>query len=181
MNMQKRSVFGWIELLVGILLAGLGIYTLSNPQGAVKGVVAIYGIAAVASGIVDIVFYTRLDKRIGFAPSMLMVSGIIDILVGILLLFNLGAGAWAFSLLLPIWFIMHCIGRLANLDIVRVTAGKGQYWFSLIVNFVGLILGVLLIFRPFVSMASLGYLIAVYLLVTGIGCVVGALGRLGTR
>lgn len=179
--MEKRSKFGWFLLVVGILLAVLGVYTLGNPQGAVKGVVVIYGIAAIISGIVDILFYSKLEKRVGFAPSALMVSGIVDLIVGVLLLFNLGAGAWALSILFPIWFIVQCIGRLANLDTVRVMAGKGQFWFSLIANILGLVLGILLLFRPFVSMFSLGYIIGIYVLVLGIGCIVGAFSRIGAE
>src|SRR5699024_12196769 len=74
--------------------------------------------------------------------------------------------------LFPLWFIIHCIGRLSHLPFVRMTCGNGYYYFTMIVNIIGLILGFLMILNPILSFLSVGYIIAIYLLILGIDGVI---------
>ena len=64
--MKRRSGFGWMELIIGIALAVLGIFTFVYPDNAVTTLVVIYGIIAVITGIADVVLYVRVEKHIGF-------------------------------------------------------------------------------------------------------------------
>ena len=45
--MRRRSRYGWLELIEGILLILLGIYTLFNPGNTIRGITVVYGILAV--------------------------------------------------------------------------------------------------------------------------------------
>lgn len=175
--MKRRIIMNWAELILGILLAVLGAYTLFNPHIAMRNVVLLYGIITIVYGIADIVFYVRLDKRTGFAPSTLIISGVLNILLGIVLLLNLSLGTWFMTILFPLWFIIHCIGRLINADFVRITAGKGTYWMVVIANVLGIVLGALLLFMPGATTVTFGYLLGGYLLVVGTGSIVSALSR----
>ena len=174
---MKRSTFGWVEILLGILMVILGIYTIANPLTALAGIVIAYAIVAIISGIADFVIYARLERRGGFGSGMMILSGILNVLVGILLLFNIGAGAWTLSILFPVWFIVHCIARLANIDYLKVFGSKAAYWIALIANVIGIILGFLLLFNPFASMLSLVYFVAFYLLVIGFSSFIGGIGN----
>lgn len=84
-------------------------------------------------------------------------------------------------ILFPIWFIMHCISRLTHLPIIRMTAGTGYYYFTLIVNILGLLLGFVMIFNPKISFFSVSYIIGCYLLLIGIDHLVLAVSKLGMR
>lgn len=174
---MKRSTLGWIEIILGILLIGLGIYTLMNPDTALTAIVIVYAIAAIVTGIADFVIYYRLERRGGFGSAMMIVSGILNVLVGILLLFNIGAGAWTLSILFPVWFIIHCIARLANLDFIRTYSSTFAYWVSLIANVLGIIFGVLILFNPFAGAVALIYFVAAYLLVEGFSSIVWGIGN----
>ena len=55
--MKKRSAFGWGELILGIVLIILGIFTFARPYSALAGIVFVYGFLALITGIGDIVFY----------------------------------------------------------------------------------------------------------------------------
>ena len=57
--MRRRSRYGWLELIEGILLILLGIYTLCNPGGMLRGITFAYGFLAVITGNSDIVFYAK--------------------------------------------------------------------------------------------------------------------------
>ena len=49
--MKRRSGFGWMELIIGIVLAALGIFTFVYPDNAVTTLVIIYGIIAIITGL----------------------------------------------------------------------------------------------------------------------------------
>ena len=166
--MKKRSAFGWSELIIGIVLILLGIFTFMRPYKALTGIVFVYGILAVITGIADILFYVKVEQRTGFGPAVSLATGILSLLAGILLLFNPGTGSWAKAVLFPLWFIAHCISRLTHLPVIRLTTGTGYYYFSLIVNILGLVLGFFMIFDPVLSLFSVGYIIGCYLVLTGI-------------
>lgn len=179
--MRNRKALGWGELILGILLIVLGIFTFINPSAAIRGVTFIYGLMALITGIIDIIFYIKLEERMGVSPVLSLVGGIISVIAGILILFNLGIGTWVMVVLFPIWFIAHCIARLAHLPFIRVTCGAGYYYFTLFVTIIGLVLGIMMIFDPFISFFSMGYLIGMYLIVLGIDSIVFALNLLDSR
>ena len=113
--MKRRSGFGWMELIIGIALAALGIFTFVYPDNAVTTLVIIYGIIAIITGIADVVLYVRVDKHLGFGPTVSLISGILSVMAGAMLLVYPNAGKWVLSLLFPIWFIAHCLSRLSHL------------------------------------------------------------------
>ncbi|HJA93064.1 MAG TPA: DUF308 domain-containing protein [Candidatus Eisenbergiella merdipullorum] len=176
--MRNRKAFGWAELILGILLCILGIYTFIHPSVGVTGATLLYGIVALVSGIIDIVFYIKLEQRTGFGPALSLVGGILSIIASLLILFNLGVGEWVLVILFPIWFIAHCIAQLAHLPFIRLMEGTGYYYFTLVINILGLLVGIFMFFTPFVSFFSVGYMIAIYLLFLGIDSVVFSLNLL---
>ena len=163
--MRRRSRYGWLELIEGILLILLGIYTLCNPGGMLRGITFAYGFLAVITGISDIVFYAKTERYIGFGPTIALVTGILSLLAGLMLLMYPNAGELIMTLLLPIWFIAHSVSRLTHIPLVRL-AGKFYYYFTLIVNILGIILGCLMIIWPWVALFSTGFIIGGYLILS---------------
>ena len=58
--MRRRSGFGWLELVIGILLIVLGVLTLAKPDIALTGLVFAYGLAAIIMGVADIILYLKI-------------------------------------------------------------------------------------------------------------------------
>lgn len=180
MRMKKHSEFGWMELIVGILLILLGIFTFMRPGSMLTGIVVVYGIIAVITGIEDIVLYVRLEKYTGFGPMVSLISGILSVMCGVMLFVYPDAGKWILSLLFPVWFISHCISRLSHIQLLRIMRGKVVYYVALILNIIGIILGFLMLFQPvltFISMRIVGYIVAAYLVLLGIDNIVQAFGN----
>lgn len=177
--MKNRSTFGWVEIILGALMVILGIYMLLNPGVAIDTIVIAYAMLAILSGIAEFVLYYRLEKRGGFGSAMMILAGILNVIVGIMLLFNVQIGAWVLSIMFPIWFIVHCISRLANLDFIKAFGNRFEYWVSLIANVIGIIFGILILFNPFAGAVSLIYFVAFYLLVEGISSLIGGFGNVG--
>lgn len=178
--MKKYSGFAWMELVVGVLLILLGVFTFLRPGSLLTGIVAVYGLIAVITGVHDILSYIRLEKYTGFASFVSLISGVLSVMCGCMLLLYPGAGKWVLSLLFPIWFMAHCISRLAHVYIIHMTGRKFFYWFSLTVNIAGLALGILMVFNPvltFMTMRFMGYVAAVYLILLGVDSIASVSGR----
>ena len=178
--MRRRSRYGWLELIEGILLILLGIITLFRPGNVLKGITIAYGIMAVITGISDIVFYAKTERYTGFGPTISLVSGILSILAGLMLLMYPNAGELVLVLLLPIWFIAHSISRLTHLSLVRMTAGDFYYYFTMILNIAGVILGFLMILWPSIALFSVGFIVGIYMILLGIDSIVMACSDMDT-
>ena len=177
---MRRSGFGWSELLAGVLLLALGIFTLARPEGMLTGVVVVYGIIAILMGIEDIVVYVRLARFTGFGPMLALISGILSVMCGVMLVANPHVGKWALTVLLPVWFIAHCIAGLTRVERVRLIGNRFYYYFVLTLNIVGLILGFVMLFSPtmsFLTLRAISYLIGIYLMLFGVESVVAAFAR----
>lgn len=179
--MRKRSGFGWLEFIIGVLLVVLGIYSFVRPNSALSIAVIVYGLVAVLTGISDIVFYVKMEQHTGFGPTISLISGIFSVMAGMMLIVYPNAGKWIMTLLFPIWFIAHCISQLSHLNIVRMTAGNFMYYFSLTINVLGLILGISMLIQPVAVIFTFGYIIGMYLILLGIDNIVMAFSRMGSK
>lgn len=176
--MRRRSI-NWLGLITGILLVVFGIYTLTHPDRGLDWVVMLLGALAAVMGISDIVFYVKAERYTGFGPVLSLVSGIFSIMAGVMLLVYPGAGKWVMILLLPIWFIAHCVSRISHLGTVRFWLGRTYYHFALAVNIIGIVLGCLMIIWPSILLFSAGILVGIYLLLQGIDSIVMAFNEGG--
>ena len=179
--MRQRSSYGWLELIVGILLTVLGIYSFFRPVDYLTTLIVIYGVAALVTGIADIVFYCKMERHIGFAPTVSLVTGVLGVMAGLVLMVHPGAGRWAIGLFFPLWFIAHCISRLTHLSVVRFIAATAFYVIELIVNILGILLGISMLLTPQVTFLSMNLVIGFYLLLLGIDCIIEACSKLGAR
>lgn len=179
--MRRRSGFGWLELVIGIILIGLGILAFVKPNLFLTGLVLAYGIAAVVMGVADLILFIEVERYTGFGPILSLVSGVLSVMAGLMLVAYPGTGTLVLTVLLPIWFIAHVISRLAQLGHIRFVCGDGIYYFSLIVNIIGLFLGILMVIHPWFTLATIRCFAGAYLLLLGIDSVVMAVSRMGKR
>ena len=89
--MRKRTEFGWMELILGIILTILGIFTMIRPESMLNSIVICYGIVAAVSGIADIIFYVKMERHMGVVPTVSLTSGILSTLLGMMLILCPGA------------------------------------------------------------------------------------------
>ena len=82
-------------------------------------------------------------------------------------------------MLFPLWFLAHCVFRLVQLPYIRLRVGYGCYVAALVLNIVGVVLGLLMILSPWLSFLSLNFVLGSYLILLGVDCVVEACSRIG--
>lgn len=168
--MKYKKGYGWLELVLGVLLVIVGIYSFIRPLASLEAFVIVYGAIALFTGLVDISLYFGLEVKNSIS-AVTLVGGILSVIVGFMILFWPNAGVWVMTILFPIWFIAHCIARLSNLGMLREYSGNGSYYISMFINILGILLGVLILFSPIASALSIAYLIGLYLMLLGIGSV----------
>jgi uncharacterized membrane protein HdeD (DUF308 family) len=81
----------WSAALGGALLVVLGVFTLRNPAIGAATLTLLAGSLFLAGGLVRIVFAFQMSE----ARWLLLVSGIISVLLGLYVLFNLGTASLA--------------------------------------------------------------------------------------
>ena len=176
--MRRQSDIGWTELILGIVLIILGIFIIKQPVGIITWIVVLCGLIAVVSGIADIGLYVKMERFTGFGPIISLVTGILGVMAGFMLMVHPSAGTWAIAMLLPIWIIAHCISRLSHLQYMKMHYGMTYYTISLILNILGLFVGILLIFRPMITILSMGVLVGGFMIIEGVELIlVGLDGR----
>ena len=62
-----------------------------------------------------------------------------------------------------------------------MTSGSAAFWFSLVLNILGLVLGILLLANPVLSILSSGWIIGAYLIALGMDSLFYALSLLSNR
>src|SRR5699024_1031399 len=176
MMINEKKVFDWLSLLAGILFILISFMSFRNPGFSLRTIVLLFAIVAITNGILGIITRNRIKNWTGYRGNIFLVLGILEILVGIILLFNLDVGILALSYVFSIWFIADSIRNLFLLQGVRLVR-SGYYWFSLILNVIGIFIGISLFFDPIISMLSLSFLIGLYFLLSGIFYIVRAFSR----
>ena len=179
--MRRRSGFGWLELAIGIILIALGMLTFAKPDLALTSLVFAYGVAAVVMGVADIILYIEVERYTGLGPILSLIAGILSVMSGVMLVVYPRTGVVVLTVLFPIWFIAHCISRLVHLGHIRFVGGNGLYYFTLVVNIIGLILGLMMFMSPLLTLTTIRCFASLYLILLGIDSVVMAFSRMGTR
>ncbi len=176
---MKKTRFGWLECIIGVIMVVLGIFTFIKPNAMLTGMVAVYAVAAILSGARDIVFCCRTDRAVGFLPILALISGIVSVMTGIMLLAYPNAGAVILSMLIPLWFITHSIFQLCSLSVVRLLTGSFHYYLSLVTGIVGLVLGIMMLLDPVVAVIAASTITGIYLILTGINSIAIAFSKTG--
>ena len=177
--MKRHTGYGWLELIEGILLIILGALAIASPGGILRWITIFYGVMAIVTGITDIIFYAKSERYIGFAPCVSLAAGVISVITGLALMAYPHIGELVVTLLLPLWFIAHSVSKLCHLGFIR-SLYRGRYFYvSLVINVIGLVVGVLMIFWPQIALFSVGFLIGTYLIILGVDSVVSTCSKLG--
>lgn len=82
-SLSKKSRI--ISIVLGLIILGLGIFTISNPESSVKFMIFIVAISLLINGIVRIIRSRSKSER-NTNPKFKLIAGIISIILGIFVL-----------------------------------------------------------------------------------------------
>lgn len=164
---NKKRGFDWGVFIAGVISVVLSIFLFANPGKGLRGLVIILAVLSIMQGIAWISMYAGFHGI--FAPSWTtLLSGIFDILIGIFFLWNNKIGVYTIAIVVAIWFIVDSVIGIVFAWHLRFFETGWYFFFNLLLNILGLVVGVMLLFRPVIAGMSTVYLIAIYLMVFGI-------------
>ena len=95
---KKHQSNIWL-LIVGLIMAFLGVYVLFNPVTALMALALYLGIAFIAMGIGYIAFYRYAKSH------LLLAIAIVDIIIGLLFVLNLSVTATTLPIIFAMWVL----------------------------------------------------------------------------
>lgn len=167
MNERNKKGIDWGSLILGILFVITALVSFQDPTGNLLAIVMFFAIFAILKGVFEIFARNKVKELTGYKAYMPIIIGVIDILIGLYLLFNLNIGIVALPFVFAIWFIMDSIFGLFTLDLAK-TVSSGYFWFSLIVDILGIVVGIILLMNPLSSALTLSFLVGFYFMIFGI-------------
>ena len=115
----------WMILLLGLVSIVAGIFAVTNPGLTALALVLLMGANAVVVGVLDIVVAARLRKTRG-NEWLLILTGVVSVVFGVLVLLFPGAGALALVWLISTYAIFTGILLLALAFRAQVWAKKSR-------------------------------------------------------
>ena len=167
--MAKKDSVGGIKLkriwtyLIGILCVIGGILFICNPNDSQSTLVFYFGLMIILTGILRIVLSIVIKSY--FLPGSGFISGVWNILFGILLMANSSSAVEMIPLFLGLWLLVSAISNIISIyNFRRIYI---DYWF-LTKAILKLVLSILIFTAPDVSIILSGTVLGIALIVIGI-------------
>lgn len=171
--MYQEKRFDWMSLILGIIFIVLGCWSLRNPDTTLSLLSILVGMGAILKGVYELMLRNTVKNLLGARSTWLLILSIVDIVLGVVFIFHIAAGVMTISIIFAIWFIVDCIGQLYVASFYK-RFRKGYYWLLVILNVLGILIGISLLFNPIVSALTIVWLISFFLLLIGVLAIVSA-------
>lgn len=129
---SKRAVrYWWLLLIIGIALFVVGILIFVYPTQSYLGMSLVFGWLMLFSGILEVVL-SSANKHFITGRGWMLAGGIIEIILGIVLIFNVALSAATLPIFLGFWLMLRgfsAIGLGGDMNAMEVP-GSGWTVFS---------------------------------------------------
>ncbi len=142
-------------------------FAFNHPVVSILSVTILFGVGAILKGLYEIIVRRKVRQFAGYSSIFVVIVGVIDIIIGIFFLFNRTGGLIALPLVFAFWIIFDSIGTIITASVIRKHS-NAQFWFTIIIGILGIVIGFLLLFNPFNAYLTIAALIGIYLMVHGI-------------
>jgi uncharacterized membrane protein HdeD (DUF308 family) len=157
----------WLVLVEGIVVALLGLILLVAPGASLVFLVWLLGIYLLIAGIFRIIGIFLDSSYWGWK----LASGILCLIAGLAILSN---PLWS-TTLASTWLVI-LVGFLVMLQGAAglIVAFQGGGWGMGALSVLGILLGLFLVINPLIGVATLTLILAIFMLIGGVGAVVQA-------
>ncbi len=146
---SKQAVrYWWLMLLIGIALLVLGILVFVYPAQSYVSMAVIFGWAMLAAGILETVISTANDHFVT-GRGWMLASGIIQIILGLILIFNVALSAAMLPIVLGFWLLLRAFATIGLGGDMRALEVSGSGW-TIVSGVLLLICALWMLFQPLV-------------------------------
>lgn len=154
----------WLPVFLGILSIVLGAVVLAKPDNSLRTLAVIAGIFILLDGVVQLVGAFTGDRA---NRGLLVLLGILNLLIGILLIRHPVTTVQVIALLIGLWLIAAALLRLVvAFDTQGDRAGR------ILIAAVEGIFGIIIVASPRIGFATLALLVGLSFIANGIGLIV---------
>jgi len=146
-------------LLVGCLSVVAGVIILAKPSDSLATLAVVAGIFVLADGILNLAasFGRRTENR-----GLVAVMGVLDIVIGVLLIRHPIGGVLAIALLIGIWLIAVGIVRLVG------AFEREQRAWNIVLALLEIAAGIVIVASPPIGFATLALLVGIAFIANGV-------------
>lgn len=170
--MKALKTTKWLLLITGILVTVLGISMLFTPYENIIALAILIGIMMLISGISELASFFATDRE--FRSGWILASGAISLLFGIWMLF--GKGLPSVVIIIPFVFAGWVIaaGTIRAIGSFSLkSAGVENWGWMLVLGILNAIMGVILMYSPWLSALLVSNLIAFAFIFHGVSSIIG--------
>lgn len=149
----------WL-LIISLLLIGSGFYVIFNPITALLASALFMGIVFILMGIGYLLIFSQSKSY------MVLTLGILDMLIGLIFLTNLGITALTMPIIFALWCLFIGITQLAAGFQMKEMADPSWSWI-LTAGIAGILFSFLIFFYPVIGTVTLTLLMGGYLIIYG--------------
>ncbi|MFC6315649.1 HdeD family acid-resistance protein [Lapidilactobacillus achengensis] len=175
---QKSWGFDWPAFMSGIIYLIAGFFLFAKPSASIVSIVLLFGIMAIVQGISWIGNFFHYRDYLSGTSIFVLIAGILDILIGIVFITKIYAGAIVIAYVFATWFLIDSLIGLVVVSHLR-SFGRGYFWAALILEILSVVVALMLIFNPLSSLLTLTMLLALYFVIFGINNVIVAIAHRG--
>lgn len=130
----------WVFLLRGLIFLLLGIYMIASPAESFAALALIFGIIILITGVVELirVFFDKGHR----SRSWHLAIGLIDLVLGIILVGDIGASETILRIIAGVWFLFRGFSMLSFSNL------GGRSWVITIGGVLIIFLGLMVLFNP---------------------------------
>ena len=167
---QDNGKLKWSSLIMGTLLLIVAVIIFSYPVKNFYTLTWLIGLFILINGVIQLLFRRAARALAGSGSGLIVVIGIIDIIFGLLVIFNVGASSTFFIFMFAAWFIVS-----SSIGLMTISKQSRLKGLSIIVNVLGLLLGIILLFNPMMGMILVSTMIAITFAILGVNYVIDGL------
>jgi len=157
---DRRLRHWWVFLLRGLLFVVTGIYMISSPASSYAALGFFFGLVIFLTGVGELLHAVRhkqTDNR-----SWHLMLGIIDILLGIILMGHVSASITILRIMVGVWFLFRGVSLFS---FSRIT---GRSWLLILGGILTFIFGLLVLFNPVFGAMTIILWTAIAFIITGL-------------
>lgn len=146
---SKRAIrYWWLYGIVGLLLLAAGILTFAYPAQSYISLALIFGWVILCSGILEIVL-SATDRGFMTGRGWMIAGGVIEAVLGVILIFNVALSAEILPLFLGFWLMFRAFWAIGFGSDMQVLGARGAGW-TIFFGVLLLLCSVWIVFRPLV-------------------------------
>jgi uncharacterized membrane protein HdeD (DUF308 family) len=174
---NKTSFFKsyrFLQLLTGIIYLIMAVLAMRYSKESVIASVQLVGMFSLIKGCFELMNHQKIAQRTKRKQYSALVIGVVDCIIGLILVVNTSLDLSELTMLFGFWFICDSVVSFFMLDLAKLIA-MPYYYFSLVVDLIGCLIGLLLLIGGDTLIIAVPTLIGNYFLLFSLTKMIGGI------